>query len=261
MTPEQYYYAHNDNYIRPKENPSLDPRINEELAKIGGKCPFGDNRFQIVFAGNLTKKGVRIYPDGEIITGEVIKYLHKFTKVVDWQYTDKNGNIHEVASMNEIPPQSEIVGFPVAVPRVFALGKLRFVLEVKFTLEELIKLGKYPAPDTIEGKNYGRNENQQIIEEYPDVRGIYENRLEFEDAAGQFDRPTLEWFHQTFKPDFYEGSNYGLDVLQKIDSKRLADKEKSAADASRNRKLAAGDQLMRDIDRAPIGRVFSLPSK
>lgn len=261
MTPEQEFYAHNDSYTRPKPEPGLDPRINEELAKLGGKCAYGDDRFQIKFAGNLTKKGVREFPDGEIVSGNVTKYLHKFSKVTNWQYTDLNGTVHEVSSSDQLPPQSEIKGFPVGVPKIYALGQLRFVLEVKFTLEELVKLGKYPAPDSIEGRNYGRDDMNRIIDVYPESRGIYESRLVFEDAEGEFLRPTMDWFNEIFKPDFWEGMNYGLDLLQEIDQKRLVEKEARQADAVTHRNRTIGDQIMSDIERAPIGRVFSLPNK
>lgn len=259
-TPEQEFYAHNDAYTKPKPEPGLDPRLNELLGEIGGKCPFGDNRYQIVFAGNLMKEGRRRLPDGSIADGQVIKYLHKFTKDFCWRFKGLDGEYHEVSSANQLPPQTEIDGFPVAVPTIYQLGKLRFVLEVKFTLEELVLLGKYPHPESTEAKCYGLEDDGEFIDKYPSPRGLYEGRLIFEDKAGEFLRPTRDWLENVFRPHFWEGQNYGMDELKKLDAERLAADEKNTEQAVRNRNMATGDQLMTDISRRPDERVIFLPN-
>lgn len=259
MTEEQRFYSEDiSNYNQPKPRPDIDPFINEELGRIGGTCVFGDNRFRVAWMAEALKKGYLYYPDGTEYVGDVLKYPLRTSQTHVFVYKDKSGVEGEVASADKLPPPEDIEGLPLAKDKIYNLGRLRWILEVKFTLEELIKLGEYPAPDSAEGKRFGVKKGLKHII-YPDVRGEYVGKMIFQDAFGNYRCPDREWLEK-FHAHFHESTTLDREQLRALDEKREQEREKDLADAKEKGKKAHDETVFKEIDRMPVERVFSLPS-
>jgi hypothetical protein len=136
------------------QEPYLDPRFNEELLEAAGTDIHGDPRMRIVWAGSLRQTNFKVMDDGSVLEYEGMKYPYMRVRMVrGYIYHDRNGNRVSTTSMIGIPDKTPFVEDIVW----YDLGHMKFVLEMKYTYEELVKLGRYPVPGSKEDKEWHEN--------------------------------------------------------------------------------------------------------
>ena len=187
-------------YRRPEDlkiwQPPRDPsRWNEELLEIGGRDPHGDPRLRLRWGGTAKKNGYVQTPQGSIPC-QVIAYpaqMPRVQKLKGFSYF-KNGENRFVSRADEVP-KGEL---SLPVYEYLELGILRWVLERKFTLTELILMQMRPDPDSPAGKLYGVRNGRRYIAPL-DRRGEYIPIFPLETPDGRYFEPNDLWFQQIRK--------------------------------------------------------------
>lgn len=151
------------------EPPSFDlTGFNKQLVELAGKDPYGDPRIRIAWSDSLSK--VKYYEDAN---GVFQKYKGKkypfmrVRRISGYSFYDKKGVKTTVTSVDKIPKDR-----PFVVEHTMGdLGVMKYVVEMKYTLDELIKLGYYPE-DRKEREKWGVSNGQRYAD-VPDARGDY----------------------------------------------------------------------------------------
>ncbi len=143
--------------------PFLAPMYNEQLLELWGTDVHGDQLLRISWSGTLAAPAFKDVGDS-VIEYEGKKY--PFMRLVvneGFEFHNKDGNLVFVTDVKDVP---ENTVFAVR-KRYEDLGKMMFVLEMKFTAEQLVQQGYYPAFDSPEfdewcvknGKRYAPRPN------------------------------------------------------------------------------------------------------
>lgn len=166
------YYTYdpsNPTSMRHHVDPYLDPRFNEELLDMFGTDVHGDPRLRISWAGTLRAKSYRQMEDGSTLEYEGMKYPYmRLRTIAGYEYFNDKGQKVTVATMAQVPKDALFV-------EVFEwddLGTMKFVLEMKYTYEELVQIRRYPKPDTEEEVEWA-HKNGKRIKEDPNPKGEY----------------------------------------------------------------------------------------
>lgn len=128
-----------------KAAPWLDPRFNDELLKRHGADMWGDQLIRIAWAGDIESWNYWIDGNGIAHRYKGYKYPYsRYTLVTGFQYLNAEGKKVTVASPAAVPPGRASV--PLTEKR--DLPKLHFVVEMKFTLDQLVGMGWASDPDS-----------------------------------------------------------------------------------------------------------------
>lgn len=169
--------------------PYLDPRFNAELLDLFGVDQHGDQRVRIVWGGTLTAPAVRHMEDGTIREYLGMKYPFMRLRVITgFKYQDSDGHQVTVSAEKYVPK-----GKPFGP--VFDwedLGIMKFVIEMKFTYEEMVQLGYYPKPGSKDETTYTRKKGRKFRLE-PNPKGDYIFCHYIETPDGQYADVTDEW--------------------------------------------------------------------
>lgn len=167
--------------LRHHAEPYLDPAFNEQLIEMFGRDPHGDPRMRIVWAGTL-RAPMCVDLGDRLVWFDGMKYPYMRTKrQIAWEYIDRNGKRVTTTNDKSIP-QGTVYG---PVYEWDALGHMKFVIEMKFTAEELVKLRKYPKPGSDEEKNWGVKNGKRYLRP-PNPDGEYQFVHYVEDGVGGY---------------------------------------------------------------------------
>lgn len=180
---EYYTYdPRNPATLRPHAEPYLDPRFNAELLEIFGTDVHGDPRLRIVWGGSTRASSFREMEDGSVLEYDGMRYPYMRLRIIrGYNYYDKKGRKVMVTSLSRVPPNTvftEAIGWD-------DLGVMKFVLEMKYTAEELVKLGRYPKPGSDEEKNWCVRDGKRYRRK-PDPNGDYLFCHYIETSDGRF---------------------------------------------------------------------------
>lgn len=167
------YYMDDPNSWIEKPAPTLlitpIDQINKELEKIAGVDHHGDPRFRAVWAGTL--KEIKFWEDFGGKTHEIIgkKYCERrMRRNTGWSFIGNDGKKRTVTNQRFVPqgkaagPESEVIEF----------GELKWVVEMKFTAEEMVNAGYLPAPGSEREKTFCIRNGQRYRKTF-DRRGEY----------------------------------------------------------------------------------------
>lgn len=154
------------------QEPYLDPRFNKELHERYGEDKHGDPRVRIVWAGNLRQPKWRQY-NGDTIEYSGMKYAYmRIRKDIGCEYLE-NGKKVFVTSVDKVP---EGAVFSI-VPHWDDLGVMKFVIEMKFTAQELTQMGWYPELDK-DDRYTRKGGNQWRLDPNPNGEYIFVHYIE-----------------------------------------------------------------------------------
>jgi hypothetical protein len=241
--------------LYPHGEPFSPEEWNRTLAKIAGVDKFGDPRYRIVWGGTATKKGY-IQTDTKSEPANVIKYpanVPRYRKLKGFEYVDDDGRTVTVTRQDLAPAGK----FVAAVVEEYELGTLRWMLERKFTPEELIAMQMYPDPNTEAGKTFGVRGGRRYIAPM-DGRGEYIPLYPLQTPDGRYWEPTEEWFdllrkteketREATEGDRMAALNRWVDKIEQRD-RRL---EIEAAEEDD----AIFEEAIIEAEKAPKGRIF-----
>lgn len=142
--------------------------LNRELVELAGRDRYGDPRIRIVWADSLSKRKYYEGTDGNFhpYTGKVYPFL-RTKRLSGYVYISDEGHETLVTRKELVPPEK-------LYRREFTysdLGVMKFVVEMKYTLEERIALGYYPK-DPIARSKWGIKNGKRFAD-LPDGRGEY----------------------------------------------------------------------------------------
>ena len=247
---------------------------NRELAQIGGTDRFGDVRLRLVWAGTMMKRGYDQTADGSVEAPQ-IKYpgpVPKIRRLCGFHYRTKRESKSNFVLRADLAPKG---AFVTPVYDYIQLGILRWVLERKFTPEELILLQMYPDPATEEGRNYGREKisttmhtpygprttwsygNRRFIAAM-DTRGEYVGLYPLETPDGKYFEPTAEWLEYLRKAE-YEAAHATKEDKARFERERLAyeeQKEVKDAEFEAEQDAILMDEILVEIENEPQERVI-----
>lgn len=180
----QQYYEYDvkrPDTLVPHEPPVLDPVFNELLLDVWGTCPNGDPRLRIVWGGSEPATRYKDVGD-RTIAYEGRKYqVIRIKKTTGWVYRDDKGRTVVAAKPNMVPKDK------VAVEQFdyFDLGRMRWILEMKYTAEECVASGWYPEPDSEREASWGMKDGKRYADP-PDPKGMYVMAKVFETPDGKY---------------------------------------------------------------------------
>lgn len=256
-TAERFIEYRNLNDYRQQSQPPCDSsRWNKTLLDIGGKCPLGDQRLRIVWGG-IEKSDGFIQTEFRSVPAKVIKYRNRGiqrARLLKGFYYLKNG-VHVFVPRADLIPQGCL---NIPEYEYLELGLLRWILERKFTIEELVAAGIRPDPHSLAGKNYGKQGSRQYIAE-TNPRGEYVMMYALESPQGDYFEPDDVWFEGLRKTQFE------IDNASDADKRDLLEAEKVHLEQSEsNKKIAEMIGVFTDVEdnliaaeKAPVNRVFS----
>lgn len=235
--------------------PYLDPSYNAELAERYGYDELGDQRVRIAWAAELRQVQ---YKDEGWRTVEYLgrKYPHGggFRIKIDDGYiyqSDKGKQVH-VKRVEDVPP-----GKPAVKTFYYDdLGTRKFVVEMKFTLQEMVQLGWCPPPDTPRGEQWCVRGGKRY-RSAPDPGGEYVLLYYIEDEAGEYRdvrQEDIDFIHSVINRAQTETE------AERV-TRRMAERDKIqkalAAEEKQKEAAAWGDALIR-VQKRPRGvKIFS----
>lgn len=259
----RYYLDEPQSYRMNIPAPSLPVSLdilNKELLKIGGVDSYGDQRIKIFWAGTLPEVKYYLGSDGK--THEFIgkKYMAKRARVVTgYSYLADNGEKVTVKEQHTVPkdkvlvPESEVVEW----------GELIWVIEYKFTGEEMVSAGYLPAPGSEREKTFAIKDGNRYRKPF-DPRGEYVPAVRIEEL--EYDKTTnqiTEWYRDVTMQDVenirrvYQRalSESEPEFVEKVIS-RTEDIEKRKAQIEREQQRIIISEAADRVERKPIGREF-----
>lgn len=232
------------------------PKVwNERLRKIMGDCPLGEPRLRIVWGGDMKKRGY-VQTEKGSVEKMVIKYpapISKIRKIKGFVYFNDKGQRVFVTKPEDIPQGK------LAVPEIeeFELGKLRWVLEKKFTPEELVAMSFYPPPNTPQAKMFGVNGGRKY-KAYMDSRGEYIGVYPLETPDGKYFEPDNKWF-EMLEEQVYQWKNASEAEKDAFLVKSAENEEKreqmDKAYEKEQREIIWEDSLI-EAEKAPQGQIY-----
>lgn len=175
------YYLDDPSSFRHHVEPYLDPRFNEELKDAYGCDHHGDARFRFVWAGTLPALA---YKDtgNETVEYEGKKYPWMRLRIIKgYTYLNDNGHKVHVTTLPQVP-QGKIATEDITYDD---LGVMKFAIEAKYTAEEMVQLGRYPAFDSLEFDTFCVK-NGKRYRSKPDMKGEYVLAHYIETHDGQY---------------------------------------------------------------------------
>jgi hypothetical protein len=131
--------------------PRLDDHFNRELLKLAGKDIYGDQRLRIAWAASIPETKYHENENGKTEEYEGRKYAFMKRRVVTgYTYINKKG--HKVT-----------VKHPALVPKdkvytnasyLDELGIMKWVVEMKYTAQELEDMGYYPKHGSLKAEQW-----------------------------------------------------------------------------------------------------------
>lgn len=251
LTEKQTYYEYGLSGWEPKIQPSLDPFINEELERMGGKDVHGDPIYVIRWLG-VTLVRTDHNADPQVIGDPRMvrplygrlepRILAGRSKKPKWlcYHGEEDGKrvIKRVKRADEVPANISVTWWEY---EYFDFGVCRWAVCRKLDLEQLVLAGIYKPNDEIppEGEYYILKVLQQ---------------------GGYYMEPTVAWL-EAVKSTKWEAENADLEKLAFEDMEARAkarkeqeQKEEAAEDAEAS---AVVDEILRDED---AQRVYSTPT-
>ncbi len=143
--------------------------INRELRRVAGVDVHGHQRIMTSWAGTLPE--IKYYEDANGVTHEFTgkKYAECRKWMTDgYEYFDDNNNRKFVKNIKEVPEDK--VCQPVK--HIYELGQLFWVVEWKYTAEELVTQGYLPPPDSDRAKTFCIKNGQRYRKPF-DNQGEY----------------------------------------------------------------------------------------
>lgn len=250
------YRSPADLYVHPE--PFSPDGWNRTLAKIGGHCPYGDPRLRIVWGGTAKKKGYIQTPERSE-EALVIKYPAPVPRVrvlKGYYYLTRDGKRAFVGRADRIPPGR--LSQPVF--EYSQLGALRWILERKFTPEELVAMQMYPDPRSHAAKTYGVRRGRRYVAPM-DPRGEYIGLYPLQTPDGKYFEPTEEWFELLRKTEkeSREATEGDKSMLINAMMDALDRQERRAAEYEAEQRDIIWEESVVESEKEPKGRVFFLP--
>lgn len=210
--------------------PYLDPRFNEELLEIFGKDPHGDPRLRIVWGGTLRAVAFRHMEDGTSMQYDGMKYPYMRIRVIKgYHYYTPDGKRVRVMTRDRVPKDalfSEDFDYD-------DLGQMKFVLEMKYTAEEMVQIQRYPVPGSDEEVGWCfKNGKQYRAEPNPLGEYIFCHYIETEDGRfADVTQNTIDSIRNIFNTATTETeAEYVKRKLETRQQLLIAAKEKEALD-------------------------------
>lgn len=230
------YYSYNPRdplSLVPRSAPYLSERFNEELLEKYGTDIWGDQRIRIVWAPEVDQ--LQYYEDqhGNTYSYQGKRYPYmRIERVIGFCYRNAKGEHVTVTTEDRVPEGA--IAEPVTIKE--DLPKLHFVVEMKYTLEEMIALKWCPDPATTEGEAWCVR-NGKRYRDTPDPRGEYMLAYPIVTADGQYRDVTdddLRHIHEivrrvrTESPEEYVARK--KDEFEKLTAVAEAEKAEKEAD-------------------------------
>ena len=228
---------------------------NKELLKIGGRCPFGDARLRIVWGGTEKKHGF-LQTDKGSVEAMVIKYAAQIPhvrKLVGYSYKDDAERYITVRRLDQVPEGK----IPIPKLEYMQLGMLRWVLERKFTLDELIAMQMYPDPKSEKGREWGRRGGRRYAY-MPDQRGLYVGLYPLQTPDGKYFEPDADWFTTLRKTQREIESVTEQDKIDLMNREldRIEEAERRAEQAEKDAREEIWEESIIEVEKAPQGRII-----
>ena len=140
---------------------------------------------------------------------------------------------------------------------VIHLGKLRWVLERKFTPEELIAMEMYPDPNTPAGRAYGyRGGRRYAVPMNP--RGEYIGLYPLQTPDGRYWEPDELWFELLAKTEKDARELSQGDRMIELDRAMddIEKRERQAAEAKLEEQDSIFEESVIEVEKAPRGVVI-----
>jgi len=164
--------------------PYLNPAFNDDLLERYGCDVHGDQLVKISWAADIRATQ---FKDAGAIT---IPYLgrkypwrggFRLKVTTGYSYTDTDGNKVTVRTLADVPQRTAFI----EEFEYDDLGARKFVVEMKYTLEQMVKMEWCPPPDTPEGEQWCvRNGKRYRVA--PDPKGEYIFGFFIEDKDGEY---------------------------------------------------------------------------
>lgn len=247
------YRSPKDLYVHGE--PFSPSKWNEELTKIGGRCPFGDPRLRIVWGGTATKRGY-VQTDARSEERMIIKYPAPVSKVrilVGFIWYDGNGSSFAVERSDQIPKGK------LSLPyyEYHQLGALRWVFERKFTPDELVAMQMYPDPRSPQAKTFGVRGSRRYVAAM-DPRGEYIGLYPLQTPEGKYFEPTEGWFELLRKTEkeAKEISEGEKSMMLNSLMDALDNQERRKEAAQKEMEDAIFEDALIEAEKVPQGRVI-----
>lgn len=228
---------------------------NKVLGEIGGQDEFGDNRLRLVWGGTQKKNGYKQTANGsqeaQVLSYKDIISERKILK--GYEYKNDQNKVVFVNRADDAP-SGVIVS---AVYEYLEFGLLRWVLERKYTVQELVEEQMRPDPLTEEGRNYGRKQMMRTIAP-TNPRGEYFRIRALETPDGLYCEPTEQWYDLVRKAEFESRNATKSDKADWL-AEKLAEeetKEIKRAEYEAEQQEILAEEILKEFDNAPQERVF-----
>lgn len=255
-TTKKVFEYRNESDIKVWGEPVSPERWNRILKEIGGVCPLGDARLRIVWAATEMKDGYVQTPTGSIPV-RVIKYpnqpFSKLRSLKGFFYYANDGKRYEVARADQAPKGR--LTYPIY--DYIELGALRWYLERKFTVEELVAMDMRPDPTTEAGRNYGVQTMNGITRRHiapVNPRGEYIGLFPLQTPEGDYFEPDDAWFDLLRKTQ-YEVTNEDKDRLLAETFAAMEKAEKQRTARENEELLTHVEDAIIEVQNEPLGLV------
>lgn len=194
---------------------------------------------------------------------QVIKYpapIPKIKKIVGYQYKI-GGKWHKCQRPDDIPKKGRMIVFPIF--QEYQLGMLRWMLEKKFSVIEMLSMDMIPVPGSKEARNWGASTDGKGIRRRTiaptNPRGEYIGLypLQIPDESLSYFEPTRDWF-ELLKKTTYETASFNEqqrhDALAKH-FENLDEGERRAAAAKEADFEALFEETVIELQKGPIRAV------
>lgn len=244
-------------YRTPKDlvvhgEPFSPEKWNAILLKIAGRCPAGDPRLRIVWGGTAKKRGYFQGPE-QSIECDVIKYpapVPNIRRIKGYNYFNDEGNVNFVVRPDHIPAGK--IGMPVI--ESYQLGQLRWMLERKFTPEELVAMEMYPDPRTEAGRMYGVRGGRRYVAPMG-KKGEYVPLYPLQTPDGRYWEPDEGWFDHLDKTQKQiEATTEGARMVllnEAMDDLEL--RERKAAERQADEEDTLFEETLIEVEKMPRG--------
>lgn len=232
--------------------------INNRLLDISGVDPHGDPRLKAFWAGTLPE--VKYWEDSNGKTHEFVgkKYRYRRTFITEgYAYINDEGNKVIVSKSGDVPAHK--IYAPERRPVEY--GELIWVIEMKYTAEELVKLGWFPDPDSERGRTFCIKNGQRYRKPL-DPRGEYVPAIRIEepeyDSVGDI---VKNWYRDITLQD--------VEKIQSVINKSQSESNQAFADRvtardndiqriQKERQAEEVQKIIRDagdnLSKLPVGR-------
>lgn len=250
-----------------KPEPSLSETsletINKELAKIAGYDIHGDQRYRAIWAVKCEQR--KMYPDSN---GKLHVYMgkkynpnmyFKFRRAIGATYLNDKGQTVRATKPEDVP-----AGKPFTIlTEMTELSILRWVIEMKFTFEELVEAKMIPAPDSERDKKFAVFEGKKYHTGF-DPKGHYVlcyacEEINPDDETNGFYRDVsmadVENIKRIWQLAQTESNHEFALRKEKEVFENLARKEQKETDAL----LGAAQDALIIVDKMPVNREFFTP--